>query len=473
MPRIVSGRTVALASAVLVTVLLGLLAAYAGRPSCSVGDVPTTCPTDPVGPHGQPVSDQFSFTHRPLSTDGSITVRVTELTGIITHPPPDHNTIVPGVVPWAKAGLMIKDGTRTGSSYVALVVTGAHGVRLQSDYVHDVAGRPGRVSPDAPRWLRLTRSGNTVTGYESADGRRWTRVGAARVAGLPPTAEAGLFATSPGDLTLRRVALGGRITESRFTQATGTFDAVEVTGGPPVPWRQTVVGETGGSDWEKRHRPAGTVRSGGTVTVTGSGDVGPLGSVGSRQLEDLLPGLPVALLIVLLVAVRHPTLARAPGMAAAAFGTGLLAAGGTVLLGAAAVDPVPLPTAVRVVAGVAALFAGAAGCAVALRVLVRRAWIAGLLAALAVVVPYALAAVPLLPDPAAQWLLRVTPAAGFAVVQTVTRYPQVLSHYAPSGGYLPLSWWAGLAVLGGYVVVLLGCARGTRRRGGLSSDRDG
>ena len=43
--------------------------------------------------------------------------------------------------------------------------TGGHGVRMQHDYVHDVAG-----SATGASWLRLTRSGSTITGYESADG---------------------------------------------------------------------------------------------------------------------------------------------------------------------------------------------------------------------------------------------------------------------------------------------------------------
>ena len=34
----------------------------------------------------------------------------------------------------------------------------------------------------APRWLKLTRTGNTVTGYESADGADWQQVGTVTVA---------------------------------------------------------------------------------------------------------------------------------------------------------------------------------------------------------------------------------------------------------------------------------------------------
>ncbi|MFD8146740.1 hypothetical protein [Streptomyces sp. NPDC059708] len=57
-----------------------------------------------------------------------------------------------------------------------------------------------------------------------------------------------------------------------------------------------------------------------------------------------------------------------------------------------------------------------------------------------------------------QWLLRTTPAAGFAVRQTLAEYPQVIAHYAPSAGYFPLPWWAGFAVLCAYTALLLGLA---------------
>ena len=53
-----------------------------------------------------------------------------------------------------------------------------------------------------------------------------------------------------------------------------------------------------------------------------------------------------------------------------------------------------------------------------------------------IVLPYLLTvAVPLLPPGPADWLLRVTPAAGFAVQQTLIQYPQVSNVYTPSAGY--------------------------------------
>jgi hypothetical protein len=59
----------------------------------------------------------------------------------------------------------------------------------------------------------------------------------------------------------------------------------------------------------------------------------------------------------------------------------------------------------------------------------------------AVVVPYILATLPLLPDDVSRRLLRLTPAAGFAVGQTIGEFPQVVAHYAPSAGYFPLAGW--------------------------------
>ena len=68
-----------------------------------------------------------------------------------------------------------------------MMVTGSHGVRMQWDFTHDVAGLPGKVSAASPRWLRLTRSGDVISGYDSADGTHWTLVGTATLAGLPAT----------------------------------------------------------------------------------------------------------------------------------------------------------------------------------------------------------------------------------------------------------------------------------------------
>jgi ABC-type transport system involved in multi-copper enzyme maturation permease subunit len=76
----------------------------------------------------------------------------------------------------------------------------------------------------------------------------------------------------------------------------------------------------------------------------------------------------------------------------------------------------------------------------------------------AIVLPYILALTSALPAGAAEWLLRVTPAAGFAIQQSIPQYPQVAADYTPLNGYFPLAPGAGLAVLGGYAALALGLA---------------
>ncbi|WNI20819.1 hypothetical protein [Streptomyces sp. ITFR-16] len=469
------GRLIAMGAAALVVVLLGLLHAYGNHASC---DGP--CPARPTGPDGSLVNDQFSFLHRDLGESGAITVRMTSMTGTITYPPPDHDEIVPGLVPWAKAGILIKDGVRQGSSYAALMLTGGHGVRMQYDYRHDLAGRPGGVSTGSPRWLRLTRSGGTVTGYESADGKRWVKVGTAHLSGLPRTVQVGLFATSPGDLTLRPVGLGGATEQVRWTQAGGVFDHVVLKGADPAgKWRSATLGEANATDWEKYHRRSGAVEKDGTVTVTGAGDIGPGGvEDGARPVERALTGLPFALIIVLVVAVRCATAgnrgapltrrvlaARAVVVAGVTSVTGLLALGITLPVAMKVLKGNGIPvigvsalTGVRVVVGTSAVLALTAVLALALGVLLRLARLAIPVAVLTIAVPCVVTSLPLLTDGLSQWLLRVTPAAGFAVQQTLVAHPQVVAHYAPSAGYFPLPWWAGAAVLGAYVLALLGTA---------------
>jgi hypothetical protein len=123
-----------------------------------------------------------------------------------------------------------------------------------------------------------------------------------------------------------------------------------------------------------------------------------------------------------------------------------------------AVQPVPLLTGARVVVGVAVALALCALLAYGLGVRLRRGRAAAFGALLLVALPYTVTAFPLLPDAVADWLLRLTPAAGFAVKQTMVEHPQVTAHYAPSAGYFPLPGWAGLGVLGAYTAVALWAA---------------
>ena len=79
--------------------------------------------------------------------------------------------------------------------------------------------------------------------------------------------------------------------------------------------------------------------------------------------------------------------------------------------------------------------------------------------------PYLLARTPgVLPEGAEEWLLRLTPAAGFAIQQSTTAYHQVLSDYSPGNGYFPLGPWGGFAVLCAWAVLALALATYALRR---------
>jgi ABC-type transport system involved in multi-copper enzyme maturation permease subunit len=479
--RTVRGWMLGVALAVVLTVVVGLAVAAGRQTTCGQGPVAVACPAVPVGPDGEAVNDKFFFVHQPLTGDGSVTVRLTSLTGIITYPPPNHDQIVSGVVPWAKAGVMVKESLRQGSPYAALMLTGGHGVRMQHDFVNDTAGRPGGASPDAPRWLRLTRTGDTLTGSESSGGRRWTVVGSTVLTGLPATAQIGFFVTSPCDLSVEG-QFAQPDDQCRFTEATAVFDQVSLQGGTPGgAWSHDHVG-LGSS----ANHPGRLVAAGGTFTVTGSGDVAPRPSPGA-PLESTLIGTFVGLVAVITVAALFVTaeyrrglmrttllasprrarvlVAKAVAIGTTTFVAGLAAGGiavpiGTRLLRANG-NYVPTATSLtelRVIVGVAALFAVTAVFALALGALLRRSATAVTLAIVAMVLPYLLATGSVLPAGAGEWLLRLTPAAGFAIQQSVTEYPQVIALYTPSNGYYPLAPGVGFGVLCAYTAVAFALA---------------
>ncbi len=482
--RTVRGWLLGFAGLVVAIVGLGLAAAGGTHTSCMQGNVEVKCPPPPTGPDGEVVVDHFSFVHQALDGDGSLTAHVGSMTGIITYPPPDHDEIVPGLVPWAKAGIMVKDGTKEGAGYAAVLLTAAHGVRMQHDYTHDTAG------PAGARWLRLSRSGDKITGYASTDGTAWSAIGTAELRGLPRTVQVGLFVASPSDITQQASPMGGTMVQARFTQATAVFDSVDRTGG----WTFTEVGDQGGqTDWEKFHQPAGFTQSGGQVTVSGSGDVAPGGNQAGSTLEHTLAGIVLGLLVVITVAVLFMTAeyrrglirttfmatprrgrviaAKAIVVGAVTFVVGLVAIAITVPLVAHMmrsagnfVLPVGFRTELRMIVGCAALLGFAAVLAYAIGALLRRGVLAVTAAVALIVLPYLLATTSVLPVGAAQWLLRVTPAAAFAMEQTLPAYAHVLHPYTPSDGYYPLAPWAGLAVLAAWAVAAVGLAAARTQR---------
>jgi ABC-type transport system involved in multi-copper enzyme maturation permease subunit len=523
--RTVRGWVIGMIIAAMLMVFLGLTIAGGGRTACGgvngnlVATGKACLPYVPYGPGGEVVSDSFNFAHQPLTGDGTITVRVISLTGEIPtfgngHVAQAGGGMVPGLVPWSKAGIIIKQNLHQGSAYAAMMVTGSNGVRMQYNYTGDIAGMPGKVSSSSPRWLRLTRSGDTITGYDSTDGTDWTRVGTVTLSGLPPTVQVGLFATSPTYFVTNR-SFGGSNNQGGNSQATGVFDHLTASGTPPGgKWADVQIGGGGpvGSGpgpgassgaGAPGIGPGGNGQSGytqaaGTYTLTGSGDIapvtpGPGSNLPTATLQQSLAGAFIALIAIIVVAAMfftaeyrrgliRTTLAATPRRGAVLAAKAIVAAGVTFVVGLVAsviaiaigghletnngqvLLPVSALTEVRVVVGTAAMLAVAAVFAVALGAVLRRSAAAIVLAIVTIVLPFLLAALNVFPAGIGDWLLRVTPAAGLAIEQSVPNYHQVISQIDPIMGYYPLSPFAGFAVICAWAAAALALALYVLRR---------
>ncbi|HEX9335276.1 MAG TPA: ABC transporter permease subunit [Pseudonocardiaceae bacterium] len=477
--RSVRGWVIGMLVAVGVTVLIGLLGPLGTNIGC--GDSGGSCAgnTPPTGPDGEFVADSFYFVHQSLTGDGSITARVTSLTGQYS---PNGTAavgqggadLVSGVQPWSKAGIIIKQNLNAGSAYAAVMLTGSNGVRMQDNYTHDTAGSA------AARWLRLTRAGDTITGYDSTDGTNWTAIGTTKLSG---TAQIGLFTTSPGHEVITQ-SFGGSSGRGGPTRATAVFDNVDRTG----PWTGTAVG---GST-----RNTGFQQTPNGFTVTGSGDIAPIVATGgslTTRIESALVGVFAGLIAVIVVAALfitaeyrrgliRTTLAASPWRGRVLAAKALVVGGVSFVVGLVAavivipvvlkldvgkglsVFPVSTWTEVRVVGGTALVLAVTAVLALAVGTIMRRSAGAVTAVIVAVVLPYILAVASVLPAGAAEWLMRITPAAAFAIQQSEPAYAQVTASYTPNSGYFPLPPWGGFAVLCGYTALALGVAALLLRR---------
>jgi ABC-type transport system involved in multi-copper enzyme maturation permease subunit/regulation of enolase protein 1 (concanavalin A-like superfamily) len=386
--------------------------------------------------------DAGNFRYQRLTGDGSLVARVA--TQADSHQ-------------WAKAGLMLRADERHGAASAAIMVTPDHGVHLQSRLGDtDIAGS----AAGAPRWLRLDRSGTTVTGYESADGHDWHRVGAVEIAGLTGGADLGLFVASPDEVRIDR-QFGGESMTGHPTTGEATFDGIRGAAGA---WQD--------GDRSMPPEEGRVAEDGGTVTLAGGGDVGPTLDVEDRT-RTTLAGVLIGLMAVVALAVLFVTAeykrgmilttfaatprrervlaAKALVLGSATFVAGLVASFGAFLLGSALLGAkgLAMPSlgdagVLRALVGTAALLAVVAVFSLAVATILRRSAAAITVVLLLLIVPQIIATG--LPLSVAMWLSRLTPAAGFAIQETVERYDTAISP------------WAGFGVLCAYTAVALAVA---------------
>lgn len=129
-------------------------------------------------------TDGFRYASQALTGDGDIVVRVASFSG--AHA-------------WAKAGVMMRDGTAANAAHAFACVTIGNGAAFQRRSASGGASAHTAGSTNgAPRWLRLSRRSQVFTAAESADGSTWTTIGQATIT-MGATIQVGMAVTSHAD----------------------------------------------------------------------------------------------------------------------------------------------------------------------------------------------------------------------------------------------------------------------------------
>lgn len=138
--------------------------------------------------------DEFRFVHLPMTSDGEIVARVVSMD--YTHPK-------------GRSGIMFRAGTTDNAPFAFVGIgPGASAVFQLRDTTGDTTSLIGEATRlPMPRWLRLKRTGTSVTAYHAADSAgvrgEWQQIGSTRtLASLPNTVNAGLAVNSHADATL-------------------------------------------------------------------------------------------------------------------------------------------------------------------------------------------------------------------------------------------------------------------------------
>ncbi len=160
-------------------------------------------------------SDQFNYAYQHLNGDGTIVARVASM----------QNTDS-----WAKAGVMIRETLNVDASYADMVITPGHGANFQwrATTGGTDAYTPGSAV-SAPYWVKLTRAGNTLTGYTSTDGSSWTQEGSVTIA-MANSVYIGLAVTAHNNSALNSATFDNVTVSDSAAQAASAATAPAIDG---------------------------------------------------------------------------------------------------------------------------------------------------------------------------------------------------------------------------------------------------
>ncbi|MDB6175416.1 MAG: Serine/threonine protein kinase [Chthoniobacteraceae bacterium] len=113
---------------------------------------------------------------------------------------------------FSKAGICIRKWTRADSRNVAMALTTTRiGFQVRPESGKDCT-EVLDTKIGAPQWVKIVRQGSTMTGFHSADGKTWIRLGEHTFDAMPPELFAGFVVSSHGNGAL----------------ATGVFESVQL-----------------------------------------------------------------------------------------------------------------------------------------------------------------------------------------------------------------------------------------------------
>jgi hypothetical protein len=159
-------------------------------------------------------TDEFHYVYMQLTGDGEISARVVS-----------NGT---GSNTWAKGGVMIRESTAGNSAQMLMAMTSGDGggICFQGRSVTGSGTSTsyhGTVIASPPYWVKLTREGNAITAYASADGETWDLFTCAAPDGAH---------TNPMDVAFPETVLIGLFVTSHAAgeARTYTFDNVDIQG---------------------------------------------------------------------------------------------------------------------------------------------------------------------------------------------------------------------------------------------------
>ena len=139
-------------------------------------------------------SDKLRFTYQTLSGDGEIIAMVGSLQNTGTS---------------SRVGVMIRDTLATNSKFLFMGMTGSNAYRWarRTTTGGNTSTTNSNTGTVPNTWLRLVRSGSTITAYKGANGTTWTKVGSTTVT-LATNCYIGLAVASGSNTTLNTSQFG-------------------------------------------------------------------------------------------------------------------------------------------------------------------------------------------------------------------------------------------------------------------------